>query len=82
MWHIMNQGQIAELGTPVGLKRKYASGKIIAELGDGKTVETERSADGLRAIAEQLGNLPLERIYSQEPNLEQIFLKVTGRELA
>jgi len=78
----LNQGQIAELGTPDGLKRKYASGKIIAELEGGKTVEAEQSADGLRQIAEQLGDLPLARVFSQEPNLEQIFLKVTGRELA
>jgi ABC-2 type transport system ATP-binding protein len=78
----LNQGHIVELGTPNALKRKHASGKIVAELEGGARVEAEQSAAGLRSIADQLEGRTLERVYSQEPNLEQIFLKVTGRDLA
>ncbi len=78
----LNQGHIEEMGIPSQLKLKYASGQVIAELSDGQMVTGQNSAQGLKILAEQIGDRKLCRIHSQEPNLEQIFLKVTGRELA
>ncbi len=77
----LSQGHIAELGEPATLKQKYASGKVTAQAEGGEALSCERSAAGLRALAEELGPRALLRIASQEPNLEEIFLKVTGREL-
>ena len=77
----LDRGRIAELGAPGELKRKYASGKVIAELAGGVTLTAEQSGEGLGQLAAEIGGRTLERVYSQEPNLEQIFLQVTGREL-
>lgn len=77
----LNDGQIAELGRPEALKLKYAKGVVKAELDTGETLEDETSAEGLARLAEAARGKRLVQIHSQEPNLEDIFLRVTGRDL-
>lgn len=78
----LDRGHIVELGAPSALKLKYASGKVRAELEGGEALEAEKSAGGLSHLATLIGGRKVDRVYSEEPNLEQIFLSVTGRELA
>lgn len=78
----LNQGRIAEIGEPMALKLKHSTGKVIVQFEDGGQVEGEKSADSLAHLSTRIGGRRIARIYSQEPNLEQIFLAVTGRELA
>lgn len=77
----LNGGQIAEIGTPRELKIKYSSGRIEAVLEDGTKITEEKNAKGLLKIAEAAKAKGLESVHSIEPNLEEIFLEVTGRGL-
>ncbi|MFV0350994.1 MAG: ABC transporter ATP-binding protein [Oscillospiraceae bacterium] len=78
----LNNGEIVEEGPPQELKLKYSHGLIRADLEGGIMVEEEKTAEGLMRIAQLAKNKRVLQIHSQEPNLEEIFLKVTGRKLA
>lgn len=77
----LNEGEIREIGAPAEMKLKYAHDRIRATLADGSAIEDDRSAEGLMRIAEACAGKTLIQIHSLEPNLEKIFLKVTGRDL-
>lgn len=78
----LNKGEIVESGAPAMLKLKYAHNSIKAELQGGETLEVDKTPEGLMQLAESIKGKTIERIHSQEPTLEDVFLKVTGRALA
>ncbi len=78
----LNEGQIVELNTPDNLKLKYAENKIEVKIHpDSEIVLVKNDIDGFRKINEWVKSDKLLSIHSKEPNLEEVFLKVTGRDL-
>lgn len=77
---ILNEGSIVAEGEPQSLKLRYARNRVVVVTRTRGVVETAKdasAADGLRdlfAAGEVLS------IHSDEPNLEEVFLELTGRE--
>jgi ABC-2 type transport system ATP-binding protein len=80
---LLNEGTIAELGTLEELSQKYNTEKRVKlRLDTGEEAEIALTPENSSKIAELVNQNRIINIHSQEPTLEQIFLKVTGRELA
>ncbi len=77
---ILDEGRIVAEGAPQSLKLRYARNRVVVVTRTRGVVETAKdasAADGLRdlfAAGEVLS------IHSGEPNLEEVFLELTGRE--
>ena len=77
---ILDAGRIAAEGEPESLKLRFARNRVVVATRTRGVVETAKdasAADGLRdlfAAGEVLS------IHSDEPNLEEVFLELTGRE--
>lgn len=77
---VLDEGRIAAEGEPQSLKLRYARNRVVVVTRTRGVVETAKdasAADGLRelfAVGEVLS------IHSDEPNLEEVFLELTGRE--
>jgi ABC-2 type transport system ATP-binding protein len=79
---LLNEGSIVEYGIPDELCRKYNKQNIITVLDKegGITTFTNNPACADR-IASFFMNDNVEAIHSSEPNLETVFMTLTGREL-
>ena len=78
----LNNGSIAESGSPSGLKLKFAPNRVHALLANGTVLEEAKTPEGLASIAALATGQEILQIHSLEPNLEEVFLQVTGRNLA
>ena len=78
----LHHGHIEECGAPEQLKLKYAENEIVALLADGRRLSAEKTVAGLEKLRRAAGECAILSIHSQEPDLEEIFLQVTGRKLA
>lgn len=80
---LLNDGTIAEFGTPEELSMKYYNNRTVEVI---LNDYTHRSFIDFQSIPEDLIQLMRDgqiiSIHSSEPTLEQVFLEVTGRELA
>jgi ABC-2 type transport system ATP-binding protein len=82
----INQGQIAALDTPRNLKQRYGRRVLRAELSvDGNLEAREVALDAPETAGEiealfRNGNVVT--VHSEEATLEDIFIQLTGRELA
>lgn len=77
---LLNEGVIVELGVPADICRKYNhQKKIILHLKDGQDVELMHGAESGERIKDYLEKDEVETIHSTEPNLETIFVELTGR---
>lgn len=77
---LLNEGVIVELGAPADICRKYNhQKKIILHLKDGQDVELMHGAESGKRIKDYLEKGEVETIHSTEPNLETIFVELTGR---
>lgn len=80
---LLNEGEIVEYGVPEELCRKYNRDNQITILHRDGTVHTVINEPGSAAIiADSFASGQVESIHSSEPNLETVFIKLTGRELA
>ncbi|MCL1796372.1 MAG: ABC transporter ATP-binding protein [Clostridia bacterium] len=77
----LNHGHIVACDTPDALKLTHARDEVVARLSGGSRLTVNKSAEGIRRLAEAIEHDPLLTLHSSEPNLEDIFLKLTGREL-
>lgn len=78
----LNDGKIVDLGRPIDLKLKYTNNNIKVILKDGnKGVIVKNDLEGSNNIKKWMDNGELIGIHSMEPTLEEVFLKLTGREL-
>lgn len=78
----LHEGEIVEIGKPEDLKLKYAVDEIQVKLKDeDKLVTVKNNEEGAENISVWMKNGQLLSIHSMEPNLEEIFLHLTGREL-
>jgi ABC-2 type transport system ATP-binding protein len=79
---LLNEGTIVEYGVPDELCRKYNKENSITILGkDGQITTVANIPANAGRIAELFAEDNVEAIHSSEPNLETVFMKLTGREL-
>ena len=83
---LLNEGKIVESGEPKELCLRYDHQKRIELVTkDGEKIflemNRERAAETSRRIAEFLKEGTLSTIHSKEPNLETVFMELTGRKL-
>lgn len=77
---LLNDGKIVEYGEPREMCLRYNhQKKIVIHLTDGACVELQHSALAGEAIAGYLGEGKVATIHSGEPNLETVFMELTGR---
>lgn len=77
---LLNQGNIVEYGAPDEICRKYNRlNKIRIGLKDGTACELENSRVSAEKVKEYLEVDMVETIHSSEPNLETVFIELTGR---
>lgn len=77
----LHHGSIVACDTPDALKLTHARDTVTARLISGARHTVPKTPEGLRRIAELAEEDALLTLHSQEPNLEEIFLQLTGREL-
>lgn len=79
---LLNEGEIIEYGNPKEICRKYNhQKKLILHLYDGSDVELSYSKEDMEKVKMYLDNSQMETIHSTEPNLETVFIELTGRKL-
>lgn len=79
---LLNEGKIVEIGEPREICRKYNhKKKITMHLFSGEDVEVLHEKGSAQRICELLRAEKVETIHSSEPDLETVFLEITGRKL-
>ena len=79
---LLNEGKIVESGAPEEICRKYNhQKKIMLHLSSGKDEELEHGGDSADEICRLMKEGKIETIHSSEPDLETVFLELTGRKL-
>lgn len=79
---LLNEGVIVEIGSPKEMCRKYNHHKTIKlHLTSGEDMELMHGRESADEIYQLLKSECIETIHSSEPNLETVFLELTGRKL-
>jgi len=79
---ILNQGKICACDTPEKLKLEYSNDTVYVKAKNGKQKTVEKNKEGLYDLMNWFEkNGGILTIHSSEPNLEEVFLKITGRNL-
>lgn len=79
---LLHEGHIVESGAPHDICRRYDHLKTIrVETQAGKILEFPNSTQGLTGICQLSEKEPLASVHTSEPNLEKVFLELTGKEL-
>lgn len=79
---LLNEGKIVEYGNPGEICRRYNhQKKIIVHLYGGEDMVLSHDVNGAEKIMSYLKEGKLETIHSTEPNLETVFMELTGRGL-
>lgn len=80
---LLNDGEIVEYGAPDEICRKYNTlNKVSILCKDGNLVTLPNSKESTSQIAKYFESDNVEAIHSSEPNLETVFIELTGRGLA
>lgn len=80
---MINEGKIAEQGSPQEICRRYDHQRMLKiHLSDGTDIQLPHSKNSAEQIAELIKNGRAETIHTTEPNLETVFMELTGKELA
>ncbi len=77
---VLDHGAIAACDKPEALMLRYARNRIVVKTRTRGTVETSKDAAGAAVLAELLEADEVLSVHSDEPNLEEVFLELTGRE--
>lgn len=77
---ILNDGAIVACDDPEELKLRYARNRVVIRTRTRGTFEVAKDAAGADLIDDLMRAGELASIHSDEPNLEEVFLEVTGRE--
>ncbi len=79
---LLNEGTIVEKGIVSDLCYKYNKHNLISlTLKDGQTVTFTNTKDNASSIASYFELQQVKSIHSSEPNLETVFIELTGRKL-
>ena len=80
---LLHEGSIVEYGEPEEINRRYNHlNKLRLRLFDGTSVELPNTEEAADAVRTYLLNRQIETIHSTEPDLEAVFMELTGRSLA
>lgn len=77
---ILNDGTIAACDSPEALKLRYARNRMAVRTRTRGMLEVAKDAAGIEALAALAEAGELLSVHSDEPNLEEVFLELTGRE--
>lgn len=79
---LLHEGKIVEYGEPQEINRKYNHmNRLKIRLYSGMNLELPNTEEAAVQVYEYLQNRQIETIHSTEPNLESVFLELTGRHL-
>lgn len=79
---LLNEGNIIEYGKPDEICRRHNLKKQVSILlKNGKTFELPNESSSAKQIASYFEKDMVESIHSSEPNLESVFVSLTGRKL-
>lgn len=79
---LLNEGDIVESGNPKEICRKYNHQKqLLLHLYDGRDIVLGYTGEDFEKVKEYLEGNQIETIHSTEPNLETVFIELTGRKL-
>lgn len=79
---LLNEGEIIEYGNPKEICRKYNHQKqLFLHLYDGSDVVLGHTEENMQKVKRYLEENQIETIHSSEPNLETVFIELTGRKL-
>lgn len=79
---LLHEGEIVEYGNPMQICRKYnQQNRIKILLKSGDTVTLDNNSTSAQLLYEYLKNEVIDTIHSSEPNLETVFMELTGKEL-
>lgn len=77
---LLNEGSIVEYGEPQEICRRYNHQNMIKiHFLDGKEITLPNHKDSAEAVGTYLSSGQIETIHSSEPNLETVFMELTGR---
>lgn len=77
---LLSDGKIVEHGTPDDVCRKYdCEKKLIVRMKNGQTTELSNDRSAAEPLALMLEQGELMTIHSTEPDLESVFMQLTGR---
>lgn len=80
---MINEGKIVEHGSPREICRRYNHQRMLKiHLSDGSDVQLLHDKNAASEIAELIKNGRAETIHTTEPDLETVFMELTGKELA
>lgn len=77
---VLDEGRIAAEGEPQSLKLRYARNRVVVVTRTRGVVETAKDASAADGLCELFAAGEVLSIHSDEPNLEEVFLELTGRE--
>ncbi|WP_139651468.1 ABC transporter ATP-binding protein [Raoultibacter phocaeensis] len=77
---ILDNGHLVACDTPMELKMRFAENRIMMVMDDAVAIETTKDAAGAAIIAEALESGKVLSIHSEEPSLNDVFLRLTGKE--
>lgn len=78
---ILHKGEIRAIGAPAELKKTHRDGTLTVELISGKTERLAMNGDSAASIANWMTAGQIDRMYTNELSLGDIFIKLTGSEL-
>ena len=77
---LLNDGKIVEYGNPKEICRRYNHQKrILVHLYNGTDVELSHDKESIAVLSQYWEQEAIETIHSTEPNLETVFMELTGR---
>lgn len=77
---ILDAGRLIACDAPEELRLRFARNEVLMRLDGGRIVRATKDAAGAACVAEALASGACLSIHSVEPNLEEVFLELTGRE--
>lgn len=79
---LLHEGKIVEYGVPEEICRKYnTENKVVILLKEGSQLTLVNGAESATQIGSYFREEKVEAIHSSEPNLEHVFMQLTGRGL-
>lgn len=79
---LLHEGRIVEYGNPQEIRRKYHHRKrLLLHLAGGEDLALPHDKSSAKKLVLYLEEGKLETIHSTEPNLEDVFMELTGRRL-
>lgn len=80
---LLNEGRIVEYGSPKEICRRYDHKRMLKiHLYDGQDIELPHNKKSASALSELFSGGMVETIHTTEPDLETVFMEITGKGLS